>query len=167
MNKNTTHRDQTDVIETVLQLLLDHNQNALAEGFRLLVNEAMKAERKYALNAAPYERSEERLGYANGFKPKTVATRLGSMTFDVPQVRGDVEFYPSALEKGLRSERALKLAIAELYLQGVSTRKVTAVLAKMCGRQITSSQVSRATAELDLILKQCQLERIARWRVNL
>src|SRR3954464_9970895 len=119
MNKNTTHRDQTDVIETVLQLLLDSNQNALAEGFRLLVNEAMKAERSYALNAAPYERSDERLGYANGFKPKTVATRLGPPPFAVPQVRGDVEFYPSALDKGLRSERALKLAIAEMYLQGV------------------------------------------------
>ena len=154
MNKNTTHRNQTDVINTVLQLLLDHNQDALAQGFQLMVNEAMKAERSYALNAAPYERSEERLGYANGFKPKTVATRLGSLTFEVPQVRGDLEFYPSALEKGLRSERALKLAIAEMYLQGVSTRKVTAVLEKMCGLQITSSQVSRATAELDVILKQ-------------
>jgi putative transposase len=154
MNKNTTHRNQTDVIDTVLQLLLDHNQDALAQGFRHLVNEAMKAERSYALNAAPYERSEERLGYANGYKPKTVATRLGSLTFEVPQVRGDIDFYPSALERGLRSERALKLAIAEMYLQGVSTRKVTAVLEKMCGLQITSSQVSRATAELDLILKQ-------------
>jgi len=154
MNKNTTHRNQTDVIDTVLQLLLDHNQDALAQGFRHLVNEAMKAERSYALNAAPYERSEERLGYANGFKPKTVATRLGSLTFEVPQVRGDIDFYPSALEKGLRSERALKLAIAEMYLQGVSTRKVTTVLEKMCGLQITSSQVSRATAELDIILKQ-------------
>jgi transposase-like protein len=154
MNKNTTHRNQTDVIDTVLQLLLDHNQDALAQGFQLMVNEAMKAERSYALNAAPYERSEERLGYANGFKPKTVATRLGSLTFEVPQVRGDIEFYPSALEKGLRSERALKLAIAEMYLQGVSTRKVTAILEKMCGLQITSSQVSRATAELDVILQQ-------------
>jgi putative transposase len=154
MNKNTTHRNQTDVIDTVLQLLLDHNQDALAQGFQLMVNEAMKAERSYALNAAPYERSEERLGYANGFKPKTVSTRLGSLTFEVPQVRGDIDFYPSALEKGLRSERALKLAIAEMYLQGVSTRKVTAVLEKMCGLQITSSQVSRATAELDVILKQ-------------
>jgi putative transposase len=154
MNKNTARRNQTDVIETVLQLLLENNENALAEGFRLMVNEAMKAERSDALNAAPYERSEERLGYANGFKAKTVATRLGPITFDVPQVRGDIEFYPSALERGLRSERALKLAIAEMYLQGVSTRKVTAVLEKMCGLQITSSQVSRATAELDVILKQ-------------
>jgi len=57
MNKNTTHQNQTDVINTVLQLLLDHHQDALAEGFRLLVNEAMKAERDYALNADPYERT--------------------------------------------------------------------------------------------------------------
>lgn len=154
MNMNTTHQNQTDVIETVLQLLLDHDQHALAEGFRLLVNEAMKAERSYALNAAPYERTDERLGYANGFKPKTVATRLGSLTFQVPQVRGDIEFYPSALERGLRSERALKLALAEMYVKGISTRKVTDVLQAMRGLEISSAQVSRATAELDSVLKQ-------------
>jgi putative transposase len=154
MNKNTTHRNQTDVIDTVLQLLLDSDQNALAEGFRLMVNEAMKAERSYALNAAPYERSGERLGYANGFKPKTVATRLGEITFQVPQVRGDIQFFPSALEKGLRSERALKAAMAEMYVKGISTRKVTAVLEEMCGLEISSAQVSRAAAELDTILQQ-------------
>src|SRR3569623_43035 len=108
MNKDTTRQNQTDIVNTVLQLLLDHDEDALAEGFRLLVNEAMKAERTYALNAAPYQRTDERLGHANGFKPKTVATRLGSITFDIPQVRGEIDFYPSALEKGLRSERALK-----------------------------------------------------------
>src|SRR5215211_6036813 len=116
MNKNSTHQTQTDLVNSVLQLLLDHGHDALAEGFRLLVNEAMKAERAYVLNAAPYERSPERLGYANGFKPKTVATRLGELTFYVPQVRGDVDFDPSTLEKGLRSERALKLAVAETYV---------------------------------------------------
>jgi putative transposase len=156
MNKNTTRQTQTDVINTVLQLLLDSNQDALAEGFRLLVNEAMKAERSYVLNAAPYERTDERLGHANGFKTKTVATRLGALEFEIPQVRGDIKFYPSALEKGLRSERALKLALAEMYLNGVSTRKVTNVLESLCGLEITSTQVSRATAELDAVLK--------RWR---
>lgn len=108
----------------------------------------------YALNAAPYERTDERLGYANGFKPKTVATRLGSLTFHVPQVRGPVEFCPSALEKGLRSERALKLALAEMYVKGISTSKVTDVLEQMCGLEISSTQVSRAAAELDVTLKQ-------------
>jgi transposase-like protein len=156
MNKNSTHQNQTELINSVLQLLLDHNQDALAEGFRLMVNEAMKAERAYALNAAPYERTADRLGHANGFKPKTVNTRLGELTFQIPQVRGEIDFYPSALEKGLRSERALKLAIAEMYVQGVSTRKVNAVLEQLCGLRITSTQVSRAAAELD--------QQLAQWR---
>ena len=65
----------------------------------------------------PYQRSESRRGYANGFKPKTVNSRLGRLNLKVPQTR-DVEFYPSALERGERSERALKLAVAEMYVQG-------------------------------------------------
>jgi transposase-like protein len=66
----------------------------------------------------------------------------------VPQTRG-VEFYPSALEKGVRSERALKLAVAEMYVQGVSTRKVAAITEQLCGLEVTSSQVSRAAQALD------------------
>jgi transposase-like protein len=116
---------------------------------RLLLNEAMRLERAAALQAQPYERTVERRGYANGYKPKTLATRLGEMELRVPQVRGDVEFYPSALERGLRSERALKLAIAEMYVQGVSTRKVTQILEQLCGLNISSTQVSRCAALLD------------------
>jgi transposase-like protein len=71
----------------------------------------MQIERQKHLGVGPYERSEARQGYANGYKPKTVATRVGKITFDVPQVR-EGGFYPQALEKGLRSERALKLAWA-------------------------------------------------------
>jgi transposase-like protein len=162
MNKNSTHQNQTELVNSVLQLLLDHGQEGLAEGFRLLVNEAMKAERAYALNAAPYQRTAERLGHANGYKPKTVNTRLGELTFQIPQVRGDIDFYPSALEKGLRSERALKLAVAEMYVQGVSTRKVTAVLEQLCGLEITSTQVSRAAAELDQQLQQWRTRPLGR-----
>ena len=60
-------------------------------------------------------------------------TRLGKLQLSIPQVRGDVSFYPSALERGLRSERALLLAMAEMYVKGVSTRKVQDVLQKLCG----------------------------------
>lgn len=77
---------------------------ALPELIRILINEAMRLEREQHLGARPYERSPDRKGYANGYKPKTVKTRVGEIQFDVPQVRqGD--FYPDALEKGLRSER--------------------------------------------------------------
>lgn len=68
------------------------------------------------------QRTPERRGYANVYKPKTVHSRVGTLELAVPQAR-DVEFYPSALERGTRSERALALAVAEMYLQGVSTRK--------------------------------------------
>src|SRR3954454_6823235 len=83
-----------------------------------------------------------------GYKPRTIHTRLGSLTVEVPQARG-VEFYPSALERGVRSERALKLAVAEMYVQGVSTRKVAAITEQLCGLEVTSAQVSRAAALLD------------------
>jgi putative transposase len=125
------------------------DSTVLAEAVRILLNEATRTEQAHVLGAAEYERSDKRRGYANGFKAKTVETRLGAITVQVPQVRGDVEFYPSALERGVRSERALKLAVAEMYVQGVSTRKVTEVMKQLCGLEVSSKQVSRATKLLD------------------
>jgi transposase-like protein len=102
----------------------------------------------------PYERSAQRQDYANGYKPKTVLTRMGEVTFEVPQVRSG-GFYPSALERGSRSEQAMNLALAEMYVQGVSTRKVITVLQKLVGPEISisSTQISRCTALLDEGLK--------------
>lgn len=148
-----THPTQPDLLHTVLQLLTDQGSCGFAEGIRLLVNEAMEQERGAALQARPYERTQARLGHANGFKPKTLATRIGPIEFRVPQVRGDVEFYPSALEKGVRSEQALKLALAEMYVQGVSTRKVTRIVEELCGHSVSSAQVSQCAARLDLELQ--------------
>ena len=142
------HQGDSNVTEAVVQLLNENGLAHMAEAIRLLLNEAMRLERSQVLEAGPYQRSENRLGYANGYKPKTVDTRLGPITFQVPQARG-VPFYPSALERGIRSERALKLAIAEMYVQGVSTRKVTEVMRELCGLEVSTTQVSRATALLD------------------
>jgi len=150
------HQPDNTVIETVVQLLCESGMDRMAEVVRMMLNEAMRLERSQVLEAAPYERSEKRLGYANGYKPKTVATRLGPLTVQVPQVRGDVDFYPSALERGVRSERALKLAVAEMYVQGVSTRKVTGVMEQLCGFEVSSTQVSRASQLLD--------EELTAWR---
>jgi transposase-like protein len=116
---------------------------ALPELLTLVINAAMCAERGAYLGADRYERSPERRGHANGFKPKTVQTRLGDLTFAVPQVR-DGGFYPQTLEKGLRRERALRAALAEMYVQGGSTRKVTAIVEQLCGSQVSSTQVRRA-----------------------
>jgi transposase-like protein len=113
----------------------------------------MRQERSQALQAQPYERTKARQGHANGFKPKTLATRVGSIQFRVPQVRGGLDFYPSALEKGVRSEQALMLALAEMYVQGVSTRKVSAIVEQLCGTTVSSTQVSQCAAKLDVQLQ--------------
>lgn len=149
-----SHRAESDLLNTVLQLISEQGTEALTEGIRLLVNEAMRVERSHALQAQPYERTDTRKGHANGFKEKTLITRLGPITFEVPQVRGDLAFYPSALQKGLRSEQALKLALAEMYVQGVSTRRVAAIVEQLCGTSVSSTQVSECAKLLDAQLQQ-------------
>ena len=131
-----------------LELLAENGLEGLPEMVRVMVNQAMQFERENYLNAKAYERSEDRIGYANGYKPKTVNTRVGKVTFAIPQVR-EGNFYPHALEKGLRSERALMLALAEMYVQGVSTRKVAAITEQLCGTSISTAHVSRAAKLLD------------------
>ena len=147
-----THRMQTTALDEIRELLAEHGFDGMARALTVLLNEVMKLERAAALGAGPYQRSEDRKGHANGFKPRTVRTRVGALTLAVPQTRG-VEFYPSALEKGLRSERALKLAVAEMYVQGVSTRKVAAITEQLCGLEVTTAQVSRAAESLDAELE--------------
>lgn len=135
-------------ISSLAEVLSERGLEGLGSAVEILINEAMRIERDNHLNAKSYERTELRSGYANGFKPKQLKTRLGALNLQVPQVR-DNNFYPSFLEKGLRSERALSLSLAEMYLQGVSTRKVGAILDEMCGFNVTSMEVSRASKLLD------------------
>ena len=138
------------LLPQLVNRILEDGTDGLAEALRLLLNHAMEIERSQVLGAERYERTATRTGHANGFKPKTLQTRLGEMTVAVPQVRGEVEFYPSALERGRRSERALVLAIAQMYVEGVSTRKVNSILQQLAGTlEISSTQVSRASAQLD------------------
>jgi putative transposase len=133
--------------------LVEKGFDAVPELMRILLNNAMQVERSKYMQAGEYERTEDRRGHANGYKPKTVRTRIGEITFAVPQVR-EGGFYPSALEKGLRSERALVATLAEMYVQGVSTRKVKAITEELCGVEISAMQVSRATAQLDEALQE-------------
>jgi transposase-like protein len=142
------------LIEELVELINEHGgMDSFSQAMSLLMDNAMTLERAEVLEAEPYERTETRRGYANGFKPKTLHTRLGEVPLRVPQVRGDVRFYPSALTKGPQTERALTLAVAEMYVQGVSTRKVKPILEQLVGHGISSSSVSKAAAELDDVLE--------------
>jgi putative transposase len=148
-----THQNDYTLMQKMAEELLGDGLEGMPEVIRIIVNTAMQAERAKHLQANQYERSEKRQGHANGYKPKTVKTRVGEVTFAIPQVR-EGGFYPSALEKGLRSERALTMTLAEMYVQGVSTRKVKAITEQLCGCEVSGTQVSRATAQLDDILQE-------------
>jgi putative transposase len=147
-----TYRNDFTLPAELIEQVQEQGLDVLPELIRIVINAAMQAERSEHLQAAPYQHSEERQGYANGFKAKTMRTRVGDITFAVPQVR-EGGFYPQALEKGLRSERALTLALAEMYVQGVSTRKVKAITEQLCGVSISSSAVSQAALQLDTELE--------------
>ena len=148
-----TYREDFTLPAELLEQVQEQGLDVLPELIRVILNVAMQAERAEHLNAGPYQHTQERRGYANGFKPKTMRTRVGDITFAVPQVR-EGGFYPEALEKGLRSERALTLALAEMYVQGVSTRKVKAITEQLCGVEVSSAQVSQAAAQMDSELEQ-------------
>lgn len=145
------HQTDNTTYDDPIQLILDHGIDGLKPAFELLLNTAMQLERAAFLGADRYERSSERSGYANGYKPKTLNTRIGQLDLRVPQTRdtGTEPFYPTALQRGQRSEQAFVLAIATMYINGVSTRRVTEILEKMCGTQVDSTAVSRAAKTLD------------------
>ena len=131
--------------------------DGLANIAQLLMNAAMLIERENHIGAGPYQRGVERNGHANGFKPRTFQTAIGALQLAVPQVRNsDTPFRTSLLEKGSRSDRALKSAIATLYVQGVSTRRVTKVMEELCGFEVSSGQVSNLNKQLD--------DEFAKWR---
>jgi len=148
-----THQNDYTFSQALLEDLSRQGLDGTSELIRIILNEAMRVEREKYLGAGSYERSDERKGYANGYKPKTVNTRIGEITFAIPQVR-EGGFYPSALEKGMRSERALMMTLAEMYVQGVSTRKVKAITEQLCGVEVSAMQVSRATMQLDEVLQE-------------
>ncbi len=141
--------------DLAMELLIEHGFDGIADSIAILMNSAMQLERSRHLKAELYERNRARTGYANGYKPKTMNTRVGEVQLAIPQTRG-TDFYPQSLERGLRSERALKLALAEMYVQGVSTRKVTQITQELCGFEVSSSEVSRASKLLD--------EQLSAWR---
>jgi len=148
-----THRNDNTAFGQILEVLVENGLEGMAEAMEVIFKEAMKIEREGFLRAKSHERTTDRRGYANGYKDKRVGSRIGELGLRIPQVRdlseGEAGFYPKSLERGLRSERALKLAIAEMYVQGVSTRRVKEITRQLCGLEVSSTQVSRAAKLLD------------------
>ena len=122
------------------------------EGLKPLVeqvlNQVLALQVTQALKAEPGERTGERVGYRNGYRDREIQTRIGTLTLRVPRTR-EGEFSPGLWERYQRSEQAFVLALCEMVLQGVSTRKVEAVTQELCGASFGKSQVSKLCQALD------------------
>ena len=96
-----TCQSNSNALTEVMEVILAEGMSGIAKAIEILLNEAMVVERSKYLQAEAYERTPHRQGYANGYKDKTLKSRIGELNFHVPQVR-DGKFYPSGLEKGMR-----------------------------------------------------------------
>lgn len=141
-------RSNNDIIGQLLQEVFS-KKDGMKRFLEDVVNQAMQAEVSQYLAADEYQRTSRRRGYRNGAKSRRLSTRIGSLDLSVPQTRGCEPYHPSMFARWQRSERALLVACAEMFFQGVSTRKVQNVLDQMCNSEISSATVSRIAAELD------------------
>jgi putative transposase len=117
-----------------------------------IVQEVLEAEMNETVGARKSERTAERLGYRAGYYTRTLVTRVGNLVLRVPQDRQG-RFRTEVFERYQRSEKALVGALAEMYIQGVSTRKVKEITEELCGHEFSAATISRVTAELDEELK--------------
>ena len=145
--------DGTDVLAVWQEATEDEDR--LRSLVQHVLQRVLEEEMTAFLGAETYERTAERRGYRNGSKPRTLKTRVGTIDLLVPKDR-EGRFQPSLFERYQRNEKALVLALVEMYLQGVSTRKVKAITEQLCGLTISKSQVSVLAKGLD--------EEIAAWR---
>jgi transposase-like protein len=151
---------QDMALAALMEHLIEHGAESMGTVFAQVFDLAMQIERERFLGAQLYERNPDRQGYANGYKPKRIDTPAGTVTVNVPKTAGhDAEpFYPQSLERGRRAVRAMMLAVAEMYIKGVSTREAEAVMREFGIESLSSSQVSRAAKLLD--------DELAAWRTR-
>ena len=117
-----------------------------------VLNQVLAHQVAAALKAQPGERTPERVGYRNGTREREMQTRIGTITLKVPRTR-EGEFSPDMWERYQRSEQAFVLALCEMVIQGVSTRKVEAITEVLCGAAFSKSQVSKLCLVLDPLVK--------------
>lgn len=154
-----TRGEKSRALASWMQAVLTSDEDLLAEVLRRGLETLMEAERDAYVNAAPFERGEERQAQRNGYKPRTLVTRVGRLDLQVPKTR-DGGFFPSILQRYQRSEGALITALAECYVQGVSTRKVGAICQELFGDELSHETVSRYVRELDADLEPWRTRRL-------
>jgi transposase-like protein len=144
--------DHRKVSEQLAQEILLEDPNFLRELVERVLQEMLEAEMTEHIGAAPYERSATRIGHRNGYKPRTLRTRVGTLNLLVPQDR-EGAFSTRLFSRYQRNEKALCLALMEMYVEGVSTRKVKDITEELCGTSFSKSLVSQLAGSLDAELE--------------
>ncbi len=134
-----------------LKALVERDEDFLRAAMQALVQAALEAEMTEAIGAEKGERTETRLAYRSGYYPRALITRVGTLELRVPQDRAG-RFSTELFERYQRSEKALVGTLAEMYVQGVSTRKVKAVTEALCGHGFSASAISTVNKSLDAAL---------------
>jgi putative transposase len=137
-------------------LALLQGDEAIKRLLETTIQNVLEAEMEETLGAGRGERTSGRRGYRSGYYTRNLVTRVGTLELRVPQDRQGL-FQTEVFKRYQRSERALLLSLAEMYVQGVSTRKVKAVTEQLCGHAFSASTVSEAAKQLD-----AELERVMR-----
>ena len=143
-----------------LKAIIGEDQDLIRGIVQVAVQEFLEAEMEEALGAAKGERTEGRLGYRSGYYPRKLIARVGTLELRVPQDRQG-RFSTEIFSRYQRSEKALVAALIEMYVQGVSTRKIKAVSEELCGHEFSASTISELNATLD-----DELEKFARQRLD-
>jgi putative transposase len=134
------------------QLFLSNSQDAgVAKLLESVLNQVLQAQATEQLGAEPYERTEGRQGYRNGTYPHQLTTRVGTITLRVPRIRNG-KFSTELFARYQRSEQALVLALMEMVVNGVSTRKVAQITEELCGTEFSKSTVSELCKRLDPVV---------------
>src|SRR4051812_20151405 len=151
-NNGTNGKRVTLDVEQMKSVLMEQ-KDFLGPVVQEAIQAILEVEMEECLQAGKHERSPERLGYRSGYYRRRLMTRVGTMVLRVPQDRAG-QFSTQVFEQYQRSEKALVAALAQMYVQGVSTRKVAAITQELCGHQFSASSISTITAGLDAQLEE-------------
>src|SRR5215213_4908651 len=152
-------QDHRRPVEEVVQGVLLDDPGFLKEIVERVLQQLLEAEMTEHIGAAPYERVEGRTGHRNGHRPRALRTRVGTLNLLVPQER-EGTFSSRLFSRYQRNEKALVLALMEMYVEGVSTRKVKDITEELCGTSFSKSLVSSLAGSLDAELQAWRKRRL-------
>ncbi len=158
--KQTMTKNENKLSKEEIQLIMEQDTDFLKPMVQFVVQQVLEAEMSEAVGAEKGERTEGRQGYRSGYYRRSLVTRVGKIELRVPQDRAG-RFSTEVFERYQRSEKALVSALTEMYLQGVSTRKVKAISEELCGQEFSASTISALNKKLD-----GELQRFARRRLE-